>query len=107
MLTEGIKSGKIPLLDRTVGRNQTVTAMGQDGSMERYKLAPGSKITDAYIFAGGPGQKPISVAHFLEGKTGIQRHSGGRHKGTELCLMLGPKRELFSIGSRQMERCIA
>ncbi len=64
MLTEGIKSGKIPLLDRTVGRNQTVTAMGQDGSMERYKLAPGSKITDAYIFAGGPGQKPISVAHF-------------------------------------------
>ena len=89
MLTEGIKSGKIPLLDRTVGRNQTVTAMGQDGSMERYKLAPGSKITDAYIFAGGPGQKPISVAHFLEGKTGIPASQWRKAQGHGVVLNAG------------------
>ena len=92
MLTEGIKSGKIPLLDRTVGRNQTVTAMGQDGSMERYKLAPGSKITDAYIFAGGPGQKPISVAHFWRAKQESQRHSGGKAQGHGVVLNAGAQR---------------
>ena len=92
MLTEGIKSGKIPLLDRTVGRNQTVTAMGQDGSMERYKLAPGSKITDAYIFAGGPGQKPISVAHFLEGKTGIPASQWRKAKGHGVVLHAGAQK---------------
>lgn len=92
MLTEGIKSGKIPLLDRTVGRNQTVTAMGQDGSMERYKLAPGSKITDAYIFAGGPGQKPISVAHFLEGKTGIPASQWRKAQGRGVVLNAGAQK---------------
>lgn len=92
MLTEGIKSGKIPLLDRTVGRNQTVTAMGQDGSMERYKLAPGSKITDAYIFAGGPGQKPISVAHFLEGKTGIPASQWRKAQGHGVVLNAGAQK---------------
>lgn len=92
MLTEGIKSGKIPLLDRTVGRNQTVTAMGQDGSMERYKLAPGSKITDAYIFAGGPGQKPISVAHFLEGKTGIPASQWRKAQGHGVVLNAGTQK---------------
>ena len=92
MLTEGIKSGKIPLLDRTVGRNQTVTAMGQDGSMERYKLAPGSKITDAYIFAGGPGQKPISVAHFLEGKTGIPASQWRKAQGHGVVLTAGAQK---------------
>ena len=91
-LTEGIKSGKIPLLDRTVGRNQTVTAMGQDGSMERYKLAPGSKITDAYIFAGGPGQKPISVAHFLEGKTGIPASQWRKAQGHGVVLNAGAQK---------------
>lgn len=92
MLTEGIKSGKIPLLDRTVRRNQTVTAMGQDGSMERYKLAPGSKITDAYIFAGGPGQKPISVAHFLEGKTGIPASQWRKAQGHGVVLNAGAQK---------------
>ena len=92
MLTEGIKSGKSPLLDRTVGRNQTVTAMGQDGSMERYKLAPGSKITDAYIFAGGPGQKPISVAHFLEGKTGIPASQWRKAQGHGVVLNAGAQK---------------
>ena len=92
MLTDGIKSGKIPLLDRTVGRNQTVTAMGQDGSMERYKLAPGSKITDAYIFAGGPGQKPISVAHFLEGKTGIPASQWRKAQGHGVVLNAGAQK---------------
>ena len=92
MLTEGIKSGKIPLLDRTVGRNQTVTAMGQDGSMERYKLARGSKITDAYIFAGGPGQKPISVAHFLEGKTGIPASQWRKAQGHGVVLNAGAQK---------------
>lgn len=92
MLTEGIKSGKISLLDRTVGRNQTVTAMGQDGSMERYKLAPGSKITDAYIFAGGPGQKPISVAHFLEGKTGIPASQWRKAQGHGVVLNAGAQK---------------
>lgn len=92
MLTEGIRSGKIPLLDRTVGRNQTVTAMGQDGSMERYKLAPGSKITDAYIFAGGPGQKPISVAHFLEGKTGIPASQWRKAQGHGVVLNAGAQK---------------
>ena len=92
MLTEGIKSGKIPLLDRTVGRNQTVTAMGQDGSMEWYKLAPGSKITDAYIFAGGPGQKPISVAHFLEGKTGIPASQWRKAQGHGVVLNAGAQK---------------
>lgn len=92
MLTEGIKSGKIPLLDRTVGRNQTVTAMGQDSSMERYKLAPGSKITDAYIFAGGPGQKPISVAHFLEGKTGIPASQWRKAQGRGVVLNAGAQK---------------
>ena len=92
MLTEGIKSGKIPLLDRTVGRNQTVTAMGQDGSMERYKLAPGSKITDAYIFAGWPGQKPISVAHFLEGKTGIPASQWRKAQGHGVVLNAGAQK---------------
>ena len=92
MLTEGIKSGKIPLLDRTVGRNQTVTAMGQDGSMERYRLAPGSKITDAYIFAGGPGQKPISVAHFLEGKTGIPASQWRKAQGHGVVLNAGAQK---------------
>ena len=92
MLTEGIKSGKIPLLDRTLGRNQTVTAMGQDGSMERYKLAPGSKITDAYIFAGGPGQKPISVAHFLEGKTGIPASQWRKAQGHGVVLNAGAQK---------------
>lgn len=92
MLTEGIKSGKIPLLDRTVGRNQTVTAMGQDGSMERYKLAPGSKITDAYIFAGGPGQKPINVAHFLEGKTGIPASQWRKAQGHGVVLNAGAQK---------------
>ena len=92
MLTEGIKSGKIPLLDRIVGRNQTVTAMGQDGSMERYKLAPGSKITDAYIFAGGPGQKPISVAHFLEGKTGIPASQWRKAQGRGVVLNAGAQK---------------
>ena len=92
MLTEGIKSGKIPLLDRTVGRNQTVTAMGQDGSMVRYKLAPGSKITDAYIFAGGPGQKPISVAHFLEGKTGIPASQWRKAQGHGVVLNAGAQK---------------
>ena len=92
MLTEGIKSGKIPLLDRSVGRNQTVTAMGQDGSMERYKLAPGSKITDAYIFAGGPGQKPISVAHFLEGKTGIPASQWRKAQGHGVVLNAGAQK---------------
>ena len=92
MLTEGIISGKIPLLDRTVGRNQTVTAMGQDGSMERYKLAPGSKITDAYIFAGGPGQKPISVAHFLEGKTGIPASQWRKAQGHGVVLNAGAQK---------------
>ena len=92
MLTEGIKSGKIPLLDRTVGRHQTVTAMGQDGSMERYKLAPGSKITDAYIFAGGPGQKPISVAHFLEGKTGIPASQWRKAQGHGVVLNAGAQK---------------
>lgn len=92
MLTEGIKSGKIHLLDRTVGRNQTVTAMGQDGSMERYKLAPGSKITDAYIFAGGPGQKPISVAHFLEGKTGIPASQWRKAQGHGVVLNAGAQK---------------
>lgn len=92
MLTEGIKSGKIPLLDRTVGRNQTVTAMEQDGSMERYKLAPGSKITDAYIFAGGPGQKPISVAHFLEGKTGIPASQWRKAQGHGVVLNAGAQK---------------
>lgn len=92
MLTEGIKSDKIPLLDRTVGRNQTVTAMGQDGSMERYKLAPGSKITDAYIFAGGPGQKPISVAHFLEGKTGIPASQWRKAQGHGVVLNAGAQK---------------
>ena len=92
MLTEGTKRGKIPLLDRTVGRNQTVTAMGQDGSMERYKLAPGSKITDAYIFAGGPGQKPISVAHFLEGKTGIPASQWRKAQGHGVVLNAGAQK---------------
>ena len=92
MLTEGIKSGKIPLLDRTVGRNQAVTAMGQDGSMERYNLAPGSKITDAYIFAGGPGQKPISVAHFLEGKTGIPASQWRKAQGHGVVLNAGAQK---------------
>lgn len=92
LLTGGGESGKIPLLDRTVGRNQTVTAMGQDGSMERYKLAPGSKITDAHIFAGGPGQKPISVAHFLEGKTGIPASQWRKAQGHGVVLDAGAQR---------------
>ena len=92
LLTGGGESGKIPLLDRTVGRNQTVTAKGQDGSMERYKLAPGSKITDAYIFAGGPGQKPVSVAHFLEGKTGIPASQWRKAQGHGIVLDSGAQR---------------
>lgn len=71
VLTGRIESGKISFLDRTVGKNQTVTAMGQGGSMERYKLAPGSRIADTYISTGGLGQKPISTVHFLKGKIGI------------------------------------
>ena len=55
-------------------------------------LFMGSKITDAYIFAGGPGQKPISVAHFLEGKTGIPASQWRKAQGHGVVLNAGAQK---------------
>ena len=95
-LTNGSDTRIITLPNRKVKRNQTVTVKNVDGTIVRYKLAPGTEITDIHIFAGASGQKPVKVAKNLEGKTGIPERNWTKVQGRATVLTeIGTKKAIL------------
>ena len=95
-MTNGSDTRIITLPNRKVKRNQTVTVKNVDGTIVRYKLAPGTEITDIHIFAGASGQKPVKVAKNLEGKTGIPERNWTKVQGRATVLTeIGTKKAIL------------